>query len=347
MKFGNLHAMHFLWLLAGLVIFYLWAYRKRKRDMERFAQKELLDELTSSLNKRTQRLKAAFIMISIFLIIISLMRPQWGFEWKEVKRSGLDILIALDTSKSMLAEDVKPNRLERSKLAVKDLIKKLQGDRLGLIAFAGNAFLQCPLTSDYTGFMLSLDDINVYTIPKGGTSISNAIRVALDSYEGGKKKYKTLVIISDGEDLEGDAVKWAEKAKEDGIKIFTIGIGTREGELIPVTDEAGHREFLKDSSGNVVKSRLDEDTLQKIALTTGGSYIRATNTEFGLDLIYDEKLSKMERRDIENKMVKRYNEKFQIPLALALLLLCIEPFIRERRKNKGSGVRDQGLAKKA
>lgn len=324
--------MHFLWLLAALVIFYLWAYRKRNRDMERFAQKELLDELTPSLNKRTQRLKAAFIIISIFIIILSLMRPQWGFEWKEVKRSGLDILIALDTSKSMLAEDVKPNRLERSKLAVKDLIKKLQGDRLGLIAFAGNAFLQCPLTSDYTGFMLSLDDINVYTIPKGGTSISNAIRVALDSYEGGKKKYKTLVLISDGEDLEGDAVNWAEKAKEDGIKIFTIGIGTREGELIPVTDEAGRTEFLKDSSGNVVKSRLDEDTLQKIALTTGGSYIRATNTEFGLDLIYDEKLSKMERRDIENKMVKRYNEKFQIPLALALLLLCIEPFIRERRR---------------
>ncbi|MBI4849783.1 MAG: VWA domain-containing protein [Nitrospirae bacterium] len=332
MKFGNVHAMHFLWLLAALVIFYLWAYRKRNRDMERFAQKELLDELTPSLNKRTQRLKAAFIIISIFIIILSLMRPQWGFEWKEVKRSGLDILIALDTSKSMLAEDVKPNRLERSKLAVKDLIKKLQGDRLGLIAFAGNAFLQCPLTSDYTGFMLSLDDINVYTIPKGGTSISNAIRVALDSYEGGKKKYKTLVLISDGEDLEGDAVNWAEKAKEDGIKIFTIGIGTREGELIPVTDEAGRTEFLKDSSGNVVKSRLDEDTLQKIALTTGGSYIRATNTEFGLDLIYDEKLSKMERRDIENKMVKRYNEKFQIPLALALLLLCIEPFIRERRR---------------
>jgi Ca-activated chloride channel family protein len=300
--------------------------------MEKFAGKELLHDLSSSLDSRMQKMRAVIILVSIFIIIISLMRPQWGFEWKEVKRSGLDILIALDTSKSMLAEDVKPNRLERSKLAVKDLIKKLHGDRIGLIAFSGTAFLQCPLTSDYSGFMISLDDTGVYSIPKGGTSISSAIRAALESYEGGKKKYKVLVIITDGEDHEGNAVDWAEKAKAQGIKIYTIGIGTKEGDLIPVTDEEGHKMFLKDSSGNVVKTRLDEDTLKKIAMTTGGSYVKATNIEFGLDLIYDEKLSKMEKSDTKDKMVKKYNEKFQIPLAAALLLLCIEMFIRERKK---------------
>jgi Ca-activated chloride channel homolog len=334
MTFGNFYAINLFWLLAVLILFYLWLYKRRRRDMEKFARKELLSELIFSLDDRMQKLKALFMLLAVFMLIISFMRPQWGFQWKEVKRSGLDILIALDTSKSMLAEDVKPNRLERSKLAVKDLIKKLHGDRLGLIAFSGKAFLQCPLTVDYSGFMLSLDETGVDSIPKGGTSISSAVRLALDSYEGGKKKYKVLVLITDGEDHEGNAVEWAEKAREQGIKIYTIGIGTKEGDLIPVTDEAGNKFFLKDSNGNVVKTRLDEDTLQKIALTNGGSYVKATNIEFGLDLIYDEKLSKMERRDIEEKMVRKYNEIFQVPLAIALLLLCIELFIRERKKVK-------------
>jgi len=344
MKFGNLQAMHFIWLMAAIVIFFIWSYKKRKRDMELFAHKELLGELTGSLDRKRQKLKSYFILASLILIIFSLMRPQWGFEWKEVTRSGLDILIALDTSNSMLAEDVKPNRLERSKLAIKDLMKKLQGDRIGLIAFAGNAFLQCPLTVDYSGFALSLDDLDVNTIPKGGTSLSDAVRVAIDSYEGGKKKYKVLVIITDGEDHEGSSMEWAEKAKEKGIKIFAIGIGTKEGELIPIRDESGGVSFLKDRKGNVVKTRLDEASLQNLSLTTGGSYVKATNKEFGLDLIYQEKLSQMEKREIKNKMVKRYEERFQMPLVLALILLCIEPFITERKRmvrGQVSGVRGE------
>ena len=331
MTFGNLHAIHYLWLLPALMLFYIWSYKKRNRAIAKFAHKDLLDQLIPSLDRKRQNLKTLFILLSVFAIALSLMRPQWGFEWEEISRSGLDILIAIDTSRSMLAEDVKPNRLERSKLAVKDLIQKLRGDRIGLIAFAGNAFLQCPLTVDYSGFMLSLDDLNVYTIPRGGTSLSDAIRIALDSYEGGKKKYKALVIITDGEDHEGNTAEWVEKAKEQGVKIFTIGIGTKEGELIPVTDESGNRMFLKDRSGNVVKTSLDESALQEIAMTTGGSYVKATATEFGLDLIYEEKLSKMEKREVENKMIRKYYERYQIPLTIALLLLCIEPFIRERK----------------
>jgi Ca-activated chloride channel family protein len=334
MKFGNLQAIHFLWLLTGLVLFFIWAHKRRERAMEGFAQKDLLKELTRSLDRGKQRIKVILISASILMIILALMRPQWGFEWQEVKRSGLDILIAIDTSNSMLAEDVKPNRLERSKLAVKDLIKKLRGDRIGLIAFAGSSFLQCPLTVDYGGFMLSLDSLNVNTIPKGGTSLTGAIKTAFESYEGGVKKYKTLVIIiTDGEDHEGNAAELAEKAKEKGIKIFTIGIGTKEGELIPVSDKNGNVSYLKDRKGNVVKTRLDERTLQQIALNTGGSYVKATRTEFGLDLIYEEKLSKMEKREVENKMVKKYEERFQIPLGFALILLCLEPFIRERKKS--------------
>jgi Ca-activated chloride channel family protein len=331
MRFGNIHAAYLLWLVLGVIVFYLWAFKRRRRALEEFAQRELLPQLTASLDIKKQRLKISLIILAICLSLFSLLRPQWGFHWEEVKRKGLDILIAIDTSKSMLAEDVKPNRLERSKLAVKDLLRKLKGDRIGLIAFSGTAFLQCPLTVDYNGFMLSLNDLSVGTIPRGGTSISSAIREAIKSYEGGQKKYKILILITDGEDHEGDPLKAAKEAKKEGIKIFRIGIGTEEGELIPITDEAGNKVFLKDRQGNVVKTRLDEVSLQKIALSTGGSYVRASGAEFGLDLIYEKKLSKMEKREFESRMRKHYEERFQIPLAIALLLLFLEPFISERR----------------
>lgn len=323
---------YFLWLLPALILFFMWARKKRERDMKHFADAELLRELTRSVNTKGRTFRIVCILGAVLLIIVSLMRPQWGFEWQEVRRSGLDILIAIDTSKSMLAEDVKPSRLERSKLAVKDLIKKLRGDRVGLIAFSGSAFLQCPLTVDYSGFLLSLDDLSPDTIPKGGTSLSSAVRVALDSYEGGMKKYKVLVIITDGEDNEGNPLKLAEQAQEKGIKIFTIGIGTKEGDLIPVTDAAGNSMYLKDRNGNVVKTRLDEGTLREIALNTGGSYVKATAAEFGLELIYNKKLSKIEPREIKNKMVKKYKERFQIPLILALIIIGMELFIKERRE---------------
>jgi len=302
--------------------------------MEKFAQEDLFGELAASLDIKKRKLKVFLIVLAVFLSFFALMRPQWGFQWEEVKRRGLDILIAIDTSKSMLAEDVKPNRLERSKLAVKDLVKKLKGDRIGLIAFSGEAFLQCPLTVDYNGFMLSLDSLSVDAVSKGGTSILSAIREALKSYGGGLNKYKVLVLITDGENHKGDPVKAAQGAKKEGIKIFCIGIGTKEGELIPVFDEGGRKSFLKDRQGNFVKSRLDEVLLQKIALITTGGYVKAKGAEFGLDLIYEQKLSKMEKREFEGKMRKRYNERFQMPLFFAFLLLLIEPFISERKSRR-------------
>ncbi|MFA4993217.1 MAG: VWA domain-containing protein [Candidatus Omnitrophota bacterium] len=321
--------------LPALLLFYFWAAKLRKSALEKFAQKELLAQLLSSLDNRKRFLKTGLTVLAIALMFFALMRPQWGFHWEEVKRKGVDILIALDTSKSMLAEDVKPSRFERSKLAIKDLARNLKGDRIGLIAFSGSAFLQCPLTLDYGGFLLSLDNTGIDTIPKGGTSITSAIKDALRSYEGGQKKYKVLVIITDGEDHEGDPEQAAEEAKKEGIRIFCIGIGTKEGELIPVTDETGQKGFLKDSQGNVVKSRLDESALQKIALKTGGVYVRATNAEFGLDLIYRERIAKMEKRELEAKMNKHYEERFQIFLWLALLLLTAGNFISDRKLTKG------------
>ena len=331
MRFGNIKAACLLWLLAGLFIFYLWSLARRKRDLEAFAKKELLAELTPSVDRGAEKLKVVLVFMAVLLCLFSLIMPQWGFEWEEVKKRGIDILIAIDTSKSMLAEDVKPNRLERSKLAVKDLVRKLKGDRIGLIAFSGTAFLQCPLTVDYNGFMLSLNRLDVDIIPRGGTCISSAVAEAIKTYKDNPSKYKTLVLITDGENLEGDPIKAAEAAKKEDIKIFCIGIGTKEGELIPVSSgRHSRRLFLKNKEGKVVKTRLDEETLEQIAMITGGSYVRATGTEFGLDLIYRERLSKMEKREFESKIRKHYEERFQIFLGVALLLLIVEPFISGR-----------------
>jgi len=327
MKFANWEAVHLLWVVIGVGWFLVWAARRKEKLKEKFAQKKLLPELTCLVNTRRQRIKDILIVFALGLIVVSFMRPQWGFHWREVKRKGLDILIALDTSKSMLAQDVSPNRLQRAKLAIEDFVTHLEGDRIGLIAFSGEAFLQCPLTVDYNGFLLSLKSIEVGIIPRGGTSLSRAIEEAIRSYKGGVKKYKVLIIISDGEDHEGDPIRAAKLAKKEGIKIFSIGIGTPEGDLIYVIDEKGNKTFLKDAQGNVVKTRLDEVTLQKIALITGGSYVRAGAREFGLNLIYKKKLSKMEKREIKSRMIKQYEERFQIPLLLAFLLLLGELFI--------------------
>lgn len=332
MRFAQAYYAFGFWIVLGAILFLFWVGRGRKRAMRRFAEDEFLKDITSSVNFKARVIKSALIITVFIFGILALMRPQWGFRWQEVKRRGLDIFIAIDTSRSMLAADVLPNRLQRSKLAVRDLVRKLNGDRIGLIAFSGTAFLQCPLTVDYNGFLLALDDLSAATIPRGGTSISSAIKTAMDAYKGGEKKYKVLIIITDGEDHEGDPVQAAEEAGKEGIKIYCIGIGTTEGELVQLTDESGRKSFLKDREGNIVKSRLNEAVLQKIALGTGGIYVRSSGAEFGLELIYDDRLSKMEKRDIKQKMNKLYHERFQIPLAVALLLLLAESFIGEARK---------------
>jgi len=334
MKYGAPYMAVWLWLIAALLLFYRFAKMTREKALKKFASGDVLNEISGSVDHKKRILKIRIIIISGLLIVFSLMRPQWGFKWQEVKRQGLDILIALDTSKSMLAEDVLPNRLDRARLAIKDLIKNLHGDRVGLIVFSGKAFLQCPLTVDYDGFLLSLDDVDVETIPIGGTSLSSAIYTAIGSYEGGKNKHKILIIITDGEDLEGGIDKAIEDAKNDKITIYCVGIGDPEGELIPVTDNTGKKTFLKDADGNVVKTRLMENLLQRMAIETGGIYVRATGAQFGLDLIYDEKLSKLEKQEFESKMEKRYNERYQIPLVLAMILLFIEMLVGDRKKQQ-------------
>ncbi len=334
MKFAAPLMSAWLWLIPAIVVFYIYSGKSREKALRRFASSRILPEIAGSFNPGRRKFRHIILSAAIALMVIALMRPQWGFKWQEVKRTGLDILIALDTSNSMLAEDVLPNRIDRAKLAIRDLVKKLHGDRVGLIGFSGAAFLQCPLTVDYNGFLLALNDMGVNSIPVGGTSLSKAVYTAINSYEGGAQDQKVLIVITDGEDLEGGLDTAIQAAKARKIKIFCVGIGTPAGELIPITDNSGKMVFLKDDRGNVVKTHLVEETLKKMAIETGGMYVRASGAEFGLELIYEKKLSQLEKKDFKSRMEKQYFDRFQIPLALALLLIFIEPFVIERKKKK-------------
>ncbi len=332
MRFAEPDQFLWLWVAAAIAGFLWWSISYKVRRMESFADGKLLPEIASQFSLARNALKAAFLAGVFLFGVLALARPQWGFQWQEIKRQGIDILVAIDTSKSMLTKDVKPNRLERTKLAVKDLVKKLKGDRIGLIAFAGDAFLMCPLTVDYNGFRLALEDLDTNAIPRGGTHVARAIAEAINKYKEVPGKYKALILLTDGENLEGDPVAAAELAHDNDIRIFCVGIGTREGDLIEIANEDGSRSFLKDRDGNYVKSRLNESLLAQIAQTTGGTYVRAAGADFGLERIYDKELAKMEKRDIDNKMEKKYHERFQYPLSLALILLVAEVLVMERKR---------------
>ncbi len=325
-----------VWLVPVVAAFWWWASRQRRQALARFADPVLVEALADDVLWGRRRLKAAMVTGGLLCLVLALVGPQWGFRWEEVTRRGIDIVIALDVSKSMLAEDVKPNRLERAKLAIQELIPLLKGDRVGLIAFAGTSFVQCPLTVDYGAFSLTLEEVTTDTIPRGGTAIAQAIRTGVKALEGSARGSRALALITDGEDHEGDPVAAAKEAAQAGVKLFCIGIGTPEGELIPITDEQGHQTFLKDREGRTVKSRLDEAMLQKVALETGGSYVRATSTAFGLDLVYRERIAKLEQQEFESSLQKRYEQRFQWPLAVALVLLALEPLVADRRRAQGA-----------
>jgi Ca-activated chloride channel family protein len=322
-----------LWLLASVpvaVLFFVFAWRRRRRALERFAEARLLPVLTPDLDERRRQGQAALLVAAIGLLALALAGPRWGFHWEEVRREGVDLIVALDTSRSMLAADVKPNRLQRAKLAVQDLIKNLKGDRVGLVAFAGSAFVQCPLTLDYEAFSESLRAVDVGIIPKGGTALADAVRAGMGAFEGRQGKYNALIVITDGEDHEGDVDAATQEAVESNVRIYTVGIGTAEGELIPAAD--GAQGFFKDRRGQVVKSRLDEDSLQKMATATGGAYVRASGAELGLDELYEGYIGNMEKRELSSTMERRFEERFQWPLAGAVACLLAEMLVGERRR---------------
>lgn len=306
------------------------AHRRGRRALTTFAEEPLLPRLAPDIARRRRVARDVLRLVTLVACVVGLAGPRWGFHWEEVRREGVDLVVALDTSKSMLAVDVKPNRLERAKLAVLDLLRLLRGDRVGLVAFAGTAFLQCPLTLDYDAFTQSLAAVDVGLIPRGGTALGRAIEAGVEAFGGRQGKHAALILITDGENHEGDVEAAAARAAEEGIKIYAVGIGTPAGELIPVAGKGGTPGFLKDRHGAVVKSRLNEDVLRLVADKTGGAYLLASGSSFGLDSLFRDYIAKMERRELESTIERRYEDRFQVPLTIALFLLAMESFIADR-----------------
>jgi Ca-activated chloride channel homolog len=332
-----------LWLLlvlpAVLGVFFWWAERAREKLLTQFIEARLLSQLTVGMSPARRKLRMALLLLAVALLIITLARPQHGFDLEEVEQRGLDIVVAVDTSKSMLATDIAPNRLERAKLAALELMQRAGTDRMGLVAFAGDAFLECPLTIDNTAFDQSVQALNVNSIPEGGTALAAAIDTALTAFKE-KDHYKVLVLFTDGEDNDSEigALEAAQKAAEAGLKIFTIGIGTAAGDLIRVTDANGNSDYVRDEQGNVVKSHLNESLLQQIAAATGGFYLplRGANT---MDTLYERGLEPLPKTSAKEKLVRRYHEQFKWPLAAAILLLLAQIFLPERKRDgKAAGV---------
>ncbi len=327
-----------LWLLLvlppAMVVFFWWATRKRLSLLTQFVQARLLPGLLSGLSPARQYTRFACLTLAVSLLIVALARPQWGFAWEDVKQRGLDIVLAVDTSRSMLAEDIAPNRLARAKLAAMDLMQQAKSDRLGLVAFAGVAFLQCPLTFDDGAFRQSLDALDVNILPQGGTALAEAIQTALPAYREGDN-HKVLILLTDGEDHEEGAVEAAAAAAKADVRIFTIGIGSTEGEVLRARDASGRVDYVRDEQGNVVKSRLNEDLLEKIAAAGNGAYLRLQGSKT-MELLYQNGLAPLPRNDGQEKLVKRYHERFHWPLAMAILLLLIEILIPESSRKPRS-----------
>ena len=324
-----------LWLIIGFVVCVALSLLirglqdRRRAKLAKFAAHKLLNKLTRNISGHKRRIKNILIVSAVFLCFVALARPQYGFKWVEVKRKGIDILFALDTSKSMLAEDIKPNRLERAHYAILDFVRELEGDRVGLMPFAGSAFLMCPLTLDYSAFEHSLSAVTADIIPQGGTDIATVINTAATTLNNAAN-HKILVLITDGESLQGDAIEAAAKGAEKGLTIYTVGVGTQEGELIPLTGGG----FVKDKQGKYITSKLDEQTLGQIAEKSGGLYVPLGNSGEGLETVYQQKLALIPKEELAERKRKVPLERFEYPLALAIIFLICDFLLGERKSQK-------------
>ncbi|MDA0690557.1 MAG: VWA domain-containing protein [Nitrospinae bacterium] len=327
MRFGEPVYFNLLWLLPALIFFLLWALRKKRALTIEFCSPALAPKFVGEQIHRRQNMKVVFIVLALFFMIVALTQPRWGYEWKDMKQEGVDIIVALDVSKSMLAEDIKPNRLSRAKRKISDLLDMLEGDRVGLVAFAGTAFVQCPLTLDYSAAKLFLDATDTDLLSNQGTALAGAIRKSVAAFRSQDKKSKAIILITDGESHGDDPLEAAKWAAEQGVKIFTIGIGKDTG--APIPDAGGG--FKKDAKGEIVLTRLDEPTLQQIALETGGTYVRSVTGDLDLDKIYLENIKpKIDKKELQTQRRKLWTERFQWFVILAIACLLLEFTLRER-----------------
>ena len=335
MRLNYVEMLFLLWALPALGGVYAYAAYRRREACRLFAEAGLLKQINVAVSLTRRRWKAALILLAMATLIFALARPAWNPKPKTVSRAGRDVVFVLDVSKSMLAEDLAPNRLERAKLAINDCLDVLQGDRVGLVAFAGASAVKCPLTLDYGFFRMMLDGISTDSISRGGTLIGDAVRKALDEiFDDQAKQFKDVILITDGEDHDSFPVEAAEEAGRRGIRILAIGLGDEDqGKRIPITDERGRKTFMK-YQGQEVWTKLDAGTLLKMVNNTpGGKYLNVATGTFDLGAIYLDLIASAEKKELESKTVTLFEEKFQIFLALAFALLCVEMALSDRKRN--------------
>lgn len=332
--FYQIEMLHLLWVIPLLGAVFFYARYRRRQALERFINTMLWNRIPSSASPLRRRWKAALVLLALMAIVFGLTRPAWNPKPKTVERRGRDVVFLLDVSKSMLAEDLAPNRLERAKLAIKDCLDRLQGDRVGLAVFAGTTVVKCPLTLDYGFFRLLLEQISTDTISRGGTMIGDALRQTLELFFSDElDQHRDIILITDGEDQESFPVEAAKVVGQRGIRLLAIGLGDEnEGRPIPITDETGRRSFVE-YEGQPVRTKLDADTLREmVKATPGGKYLNVATGTFDLGAIYQQLIASAETKEMESKTIEQYDEKFQIFLTLAILLLSLEMVIPERKK---------------
>jgi len=317
----------------GLVlgVLFLILGRHRRGILARFGDPALVEDLTASLSKPRRFLKEGLLVLALIFLVAALASPQLPGSTVLVKKKGLDIVIAVDVSMSMLAQDIQPTRLEKAKLELQDLVEKAQGDRIGIVAFAGEAFVQVPLTVDRSAVKLFLKTLDPSLIPTPGTSLENAILLARDLFVEEETEYKAIILLTDGEDQGSRPAVAARTAAKQGIKIFPIGIGTPSGEMIPLRGPDGKIEFKRDARGNIVVSKLDEKTLKEIAQITGGAYYRSQKGNLEVERIYRD-MRGLGEKETAQAWVIEYRPLYQIPLLAAFMVIFLEMTISERRR---------------
>ncbi len=324
-------APHYLLLLLLIPFFFLgmglWLWGRRRR-LRRFGDEALVNELMPSWSRGKLWVRTVLLSLAFFFFVIGLSRPQIGAKLKDHKIKGAEIMIVLDVSNSMLAQDYSPDRLERAKLAISRITDKLKDDRIGLIVFAGTSFVQLPITSDYVSAKMFLNSISTESIPIQGTAIGDAISTAVRGFSAQSEHSRAIIVITDGENHEDDAVAAAKQAAEAGIKVYTIGVGSADGQPIPMNGE-----LLKDKDGNIVVTRLDEETLRKVASAGGGAYVHAGNDEFGLTPIISD-IRKMEDEEYNSVVFEEYNEQFMYFLGITLVFFVLEMLVGDRRARR-------------
>jgi Ca-activated chloride channel family protein len=330
LKFERPEYLYGLLIIPFLILVYFFLGIIQKKTFLKYASEEFMSVLLPLRSVIRNWIKFGFLMLAIAALLLGIANLQSGAKMEEVKRKGIDIFIAIDVSNSMMAEDIAPNRLDRSKQAILKLIDKLEGDRIGIIVFAGKAYIQLPITTDYAAARLFLSTINTEIVASQGTAIGDAIEIAMKSFDQTPRN-KAIIIISDGEDHEENALEMAKKSAEAGINVFTIGMGLAEGAPIPLYNEYGKQTgFRKDRDGNTIVTKLNESMLQQIAQAGKGTYVRANNTRSGLETIFAD-INKLEKSEIDSKIFTDYENRFQWFIALAIAFLIAELLITSRK----------------